>query len=227
VGDVSDALFTVGEAAPDNGLEALAEDGAAGPLGGSLATRTGLASPISPGVWAVHQSPGALFMAGQMDAGEGLEDIAEDGDPSVLAPAAAARTVASGVFNTPDGAGSPGPVGPGSAYVFEFEAEPGDHLSFVTMFIQSNDLFYAPTDAGIPLFSGSGAPLDGDVSGMVFLFDAGTESNAQPGVGPYQAPRQPGPDMGPPESAMVEPVNDGYVYPDVESIIRVVVTPVG
>ena len=39
----------------------------------------------------------------------------------------------------------------------------GDYLSFATMFVQSNDLFYAPEPSGIPLFDGE-TPVDGDMT---------------------------------------------------------------
>ena len=108
---------------------------------------------------------------------------------------AAADYPVSGVFNTPVGAGGPAPIFPGEAYEFTFGANPGDKLSFATMFVQSNDLFYAPTGAGIALFNGM-TPVNGDVTAQVHLWDAGTEMNEEPGVGANQAPRQGGPNMG-------------------------------
>jgi hypothetical protein len=33
-------------------------------------------------------------------------------------------------------------------------AEPGDRLAFASMFVQSNDLFYAPAPAGLAFFAG-------------------------------------------------------------------------
>ena len=56
---------------------------------------------------------------------------------------------ATGVFNTPAGEAGPGPLFPGGVYEATFDAAPGTHLSFATMFVQSNDLFYAPAGAGI------------------------------------------------------------------------------
>ena len=41
----------------------------------------------------------------------------------------------SGVFNTPVGASSPAPIFPGEAYEFTLGANPGDMLSFATMFV--------------------------------------------------------------------------------------------
>ena len=54
----------------------------------------------------------------------------------------------SGVFAVPMGKSEPAPLFPGDAYEFEINAGPhvlpgdgGTRLSFVTMFVQSNDLF--------------------------------------------------------------------------------------
>jgi hypothetical protein len=60
---------------------------------------------------------------------------------------------------------------PGSAYEFSFTAEPGTRLSFATMFVQSNDLFYAPSSSGIPLLDSSGNPTSGDITDLVMLWE--------------------------------------------------------
>jgi len=44
---------------------------------------------------------------------------------------------------------------PGGSYQFNFTANPGEKLSLATMFVQSNDLFYAPNGMGINLFDAS------------------------------------------------------------------------
>jgi hypothetical protein len=210
-------------------LEGLAEDGAVSEYHGQLAARTGLTSPIAPGVFAVHSGASVLFMAGADDRGEGLEALAEDGDPSALAAAVALRNgvIESGAFTTPEGAAGPAPAFPGDTYVFTVMGRPGDRLSFATMLVQSNDLFYAPAEAGVALFDTSGNPASGGVTGMVLLWDAGTETNEVPGVGPNQAPRQAGANTGDPENGTVRQVNDGYSYPDIDQVIRVTIMPIG
>ena len=62
----------------------------------------------------------------------------------------------SGVFATPVGADGPGPIGPGGAYEFSFSAAPGSALSFVNMFVPSNDFFYGPDENGIALWDDNG-----------------------------------------------------------------------
>lgn len=220
-------LFTVGEADRGDGLEALAEDGDASALGAAVVDETGLTVPLSPGVWAVHMQDGPLFTAGEADRGLGLEALAEDGDPAALAASldGSAGVMSSGAFTTGAGAAMAGPIGPGAFYVFSVMAEPGDRLSLATMFVQSNDLFYAPDGTGIALFDANGMAFSGDVTAQLMLWDAGTEANEEPGVGLNQAPRQAGPDTGDDEAGTVALVNDAYTYPDVSDIILVTVTP--
>ena len=74
--------------------------------------------------------------------------------------------MASGVFNTPDGADSPGVIVPGASYSFAVHAEAGTTLYFATMFVQSNDLFFAPGE-GIELLAADGMPVMGDPSALV------------------------------------------------------------
>jgi hypothetical protein len=100
-------------------------------------------------------------------------------------------------------------------------------LYFTLMFGQSNDLFFAPGEGGIPLFTRSGNPVNGVFTGSVGLWDAGTEVNQEPFVGADQAPRQAEPNTGESEGGLVQPiilVNDGFDYPAVLSSLRVTIT---
>lgn len=221
-------LFIDGQADFGDGLEGVAEDGNAGPLGMALEARSGYVSPFAPGVYAIHEHDvQPLFMNGQADYGDGLEGLAEDGSVATLGAALAANPMVSayGIFNTPDGGASPGPIGPGASYSFTVTATDGDHLSLATMLIQTNDLFYAFGQDGLDLFTTGGAPRSGDVTPSLQLWDAGTEVNEFPGVGMYQAPRQSGPDSGPDENGTVRIVNDGFTYPAVSDAIRITLTP--
>ncbi len=162
----------------------------------TLPDNSTIAVPLAPGVWVVHKSTEKpLFTSGAKDNGEGLEALAEDGIASTLGNSVDGKFKSSGVFDTPMGKNDAGAIGPGEKYEFEVTAEPGDHLSFATMFVQSNDLFYAPADNGIALFNGDTAKT-GDLSGIL-LWDSGTEENETPGVGENQAPRQGDPNTGP------------------------------
>ncbi|MEM7373926.1 MAG: spondin domain-containing protein [Bacteroidota bacterium] len=183
--------------------------------------------PLAPGAWAIHSTPDPMFTVGEADYGFGLEGIAEDGNAGDLGTWLAAKMgTPSGVFNTPVDSAGPGPLFPGAAYEFNITAAPGMYLSLATMFVQSNDLFYAPDGSGIPLFDMDGTPVSGDVTPMFDLWDAGTEENEQPGVGMNQAPRQTGPNTGPVDSdSLVRLITDSFVYPDDEEVIRVIITP--
>jgi hypothetical protein len=199
----------------------------------TLRSSTGATAPApnSPGLWIVHTGKQPVFTAGKLDRGQGLEAQAEDGDPSKLAASVknGKGVISSGVFNTPVGDDKPGPALPGKAYHLTFEASPGDRLTVTTMFGQSNDLFYAPSDEGIALFE-KGAPIQGDITSRFYLWDAGTEVNEEPGFGPNQAPRQSAPNTGTSEQKPVrriEDVKDGFTYPRVDQVIRVTVTSGG
>ena len=76
------------------------------------------------------------------------------------------------------------------------------------MFVQSNDWFFAPSSSGISLFDGD-APVEGDITSLVGLWDAGTEADETPGEGPNQAPRQAGPNTGDTQGTAISAV-DGY-----------------
>ena len=92
------------------------------------------------------------------------------------------------------------------------------------MFVQSNDLFFAPGGDGIALYDKGGKAVMGDVTSQVALWDAGTELNEEPGVGPAQAPRQPRPNYGEPDpNPNVRIARDTFGnLPPVADVIRVV-----
>jgi nucleoid-associated protein YgaU len=193
----------------------------------NISADSDLPTPFAPGVWVLHSEPGPLFIEGEADKGYGLEALAEDGDPSALAEALNGMGLRAGVFNTPAGADGPGVALPGGAYEFEVKAAPDTpYLSFATMFVQSNDLFIGPGEAGIALFDMDGMAMEGmqDITAELQLWDAGTEANEEPGVGGEQAPRQSGPNMGIPDvDDTVRVVDDGYAYPEVAALVKVTI----
>lgn len=222
VHSMPNALFEEGMDDYGNGLEHLAEDGNSADLGEYLVMHSGYVSPIGPGVWVVHHKEEMpLFMQDMNDYGNGLEALAEDGNPSGLAETLMDAGYKSGIYNTPEGAGGPGAVMPGEKYTFSFEANDGDYLSFASMLGQSNDLFFAPGgDMGIRLFNEM-EPVSGDVTSMVMLWDAGTEVNEYPGAGIHQPSQMNG---GMDENGHVMMVDDDFTYPEVDQIIKVTIT---
>ncbi|MDQ1316442.1 MAG: hypothetical protein QG588_89 [Candidatus Poribacteria bacterium] len=217
-------LFMAGMFDYGEGLESIAEDGNPAILGAKLASETGVPVLFSPGVWAIHTINAPIFEANQFDYGKGLESQAEDGNPTVLAQSLLGDTsiISSSIFS----AEKPGPIASGGEVDFSFYANPGQKLSFTTMFGQSNDLFFAPSDAGVELFDANGTPINGDITSQVMFWDAGTEVNQQPGVGPDQAPREKAPNTGTSEHAfvqLIQDVKDGFAYDDVSESIRVTI----
>ena len=182
---------------------------------------------ISPGAYSIHRGSGnPLFKVGMYARRTGLEAQAEDGNPEMLILLAShhAGVLTNGTFKHPVGADMPGPVTPGAAFEFEVKASPGAHLFITFMFGQSNDLFFG-NENGIDLFDKDGKPLNGDVTSQFGLWDAGTEVNEEPGIGPNQAPRQKNPNTGTSEKKKVGPVKDGFTYPATTDVLRITITP--
>jgi hypothetical protein len=195
----TDVLFTEGKADRGLGLEAIAESGNVTQLASELSSATGVATPLSPGVFVVHRAAGPLFKLGEADRGQGLERIAEEGNPTMLMNQlneVLAVGTSSGTFTEPDGDYGTHPLLPGLSYTFEVKAYPGDRLSLVSMFGMSNDWFFGTAPEGLALFDAAGQPITGDATAMVRLYDLGTELSEEPGVGPNVAPQQPSPNTG-------------------------------
>lgn len=185
---------------------------------------------LSPGLWVTHEREVRLFREG-VAANGGLEELAETGNPGVLIKNLEGRghsgphgEMLHGVFNTPVGAGEPGPIVPGGAYEFTFTAKPGMRLSLAMMFGQSNDWFYAPKRQGIDLFT-NGKPLSGDITSEFMLFDAGTEKDEEPGIGPNQGARQKDINAGEPENGKVHTAKSSAFFTKNGELFKITITP--
>lgn len=192
-------LFALGDAAPELGLEALAEDGDPSALVASLTPLSGVTQMVSAGVWAVSDgAASAMYTMGAPAPGNGLEGLAEDGKFGDLWDAVQAdgAVVVNGVTEQNQVDYQNGPLLPGGIYKFEFDADPGARLHFAHMFVPSNDWFIAFEGDGLALFDGAGVPLDGDVTAEVQLLDAGSEINQRVGYGLDQVHLQSGPNTG-------------------------------
>jgi hypothetical protein len=162
-------------------------------------------APIAPGVFLIDPAR-AVFTSGKAASAE-LQALAEDGNFEPLQKALMAK------FGAHAGMFVPG-------LEFTVTAKPGDRLSFATMFVQSNDKFYAPAGGSFALFDANGKPVSGDLTASVRLFDAGTEADQQPGAGADQAPRQKAANQGADQNGVVTEADDGFAYPAVAEVIR-------
>ena len=217
--DGQNPIFTEGSVDYGLGLEDLAETGNAAPLSSYLEMHSGYVSPVAPGVWVVHkkgQKP--IFKEDTPDYGDGLEALAEVGDPTGVYNTLMDEGYETGVYNTPIGASGPGPLFPGQTYTFTFDAKAGEYLSFADMLGKSNDEFFAPGDMGIRLFNGT-RPIKGDITNQVLLWDAGTEINEYPGAGIHQGAGETE------ENGNVMVLNDGFMWPEVPQVIKVKIRP--
>ena len=180
--------------------------------------------PLSPGAWALYQGSNPIFTVGGM-ADAGLELIAEDGEVGTTLNALSGieRVSGSGQF-----AGPGGPILSGESSTFNIVALPGDRLQFATMFVQSNDWFYAFEGDGLDLFSGD-SPISGDMTAQVRLYDAGTEEDTAPGTGPDQKPAQAMDEINvgaADDDTMIRNASeDGFSIPATSSVIKVTITP--
>lgn len=193
--------------------------------------------PLSPGAYIVHRAADdSPLLLPRDTANSALEAIAEDGNTAPTSePNGAGESLGypaivpgSVIFDTPVDADMPGPATPGLAYEFTFNAVPGDKLGFVTMFVQSNDWFYTPTDEdnSISLFNDDSTPVSGDVSDQIALWDAGTEIDEEPGSGPNQVLRQSALNTGDPENGSVGSLtSQGKSVTLNGDVIQVTITP--
>jgi len=131
-----------------------------------LPESTGGAVWITPGAYAVYRGENPIFSRNQ-PASSGLEAVAEAGRPGGTpendslvtelentdnVASAGAWTPADTVADPNDPLGEvPGapPIAPGGAFAFDITAERGQKLAFATMFVPSNDAFFAPGAGGI------------------------------------------------------------------------------
>jgi hypothetical protein len=113
----------------------------------------------------------------------------------------------------------------GYAYEARFTAGPGHNLTFATSLIESNDWFFAPDAAGIPLYV-NGQQNVGDITHLVRLWDAGTEINQALGTGNATCGVQTMRDFGAPDPdsrvrKVTETTVGGYPVPAINSMIKV------
>ena len=170
-------------------------------------------APIAPGAYAIVRDGAMIFEAGQPAGGDGLEGLAEDGnaEPFIEHLTAMPGVIEAGLFV------------PGQS--FEVTVRPGERLAFAAMFVQSNDTFVATDPQGFALFDQNKRPLAGEVTDAIHYWDAGTEIDETPGVGPNQAPRQASPNSGPAENGNVDMQNNEFTYPAIAAVVQASIVP--
>jgi hypothetical protein len=225
---IADApLFDDGAADRGEGLEYIAEAGRTATLASVMGELSGAATPFSPGVFAVASAGEPIYSIGLSERGNGLERIAEDGDPMVLAEAMMSAELGDrGIFNTPAGLDDPGPARPGAAFEITLTAAPGDRLAFATMFGMSNDWFFGTPASGIELHDADGTPIAGDVTEQIAIYDAGTELDQELAIGADTGPQQAAPNTGRPDPvAQVRALGAGDYPRPASAHMRVTVEP--
>ena len=161
--------------------------------------------------WALIAAPLALASCNKDD-----DDTAESGTFTVTVE---------NVFQENDyfTAGATDAIPPGGSTTISFRAGQGHYLQLATMYVASNDLFFAPEDEGLALYDDNGDALTGDITSSFILWDAGTEVNEEPGVGPNQPMNQSGPNTGMDENGTVwtiDQVGDGFTYPAADEVFH-------
>jgi len=165
-----------------NGLTNIAEMGDNSLLGTYIKGQTGIFTPLSPVLVVVYNGiNNPIYMAGVIDGGKGLKELAQKGDASGLASYLKTVAGVKAVFVLP--AANTKILLPkigtqaGGHVSQQLNVSKGDRIAIATMYGFSNDWFFASTGNGID------ATQKGDFSSTIGLFDDGTAINQFPGAG--------------------------------------------
>lgn len=193
-------------------------------------------APISHGVWALIERNNIFGL--EMLASEGTARLAEDGFISVKSEelSRAPYVITHGQFRSITQPGES--INPednfalraGEKSEFEVAASPGQRLQLQTMFVQSNDWFYAFSKGGLDLYNGN-TPVSGDVTSELFLYDAGTEADEELGLGTTQkldqdpSDKNIGPDDPEGKVKLAMTKHPDFYIPPTSSVLRITVQP--
>jgi hypothetical protein len=140
-------------------------------------------------VWVGFHNGGFDVYDSGAAASAGLELIAEDGDPSVLAGEFAASSAGmaggvGGVVTSPGGFGPLPVFDPGEVATATFSLDPAQnrYFSFASMLIPSNDAFFANGDPLAHMLFDSSGNFTGPTTILITgdrILDAGTEDNTE------------------------------------------------
>ncbi len=206
-------IFEEGEMASQE-LEMIAETGNAGPLAHQLSLNSGYVSPVAPVLWVLHDKKDKpLFTEGMADYGDGLETLAETGNPGPLHSSLIAAGYETGAQAMRTD-GTEGPLFPGQKYEIHLDGKVGQSLSFASMLGASNDIFFSTGDEGIKLSNGVAEKV---LTHFFELYDAGTEVNEYPGAQTSADTEEGG------VVRLVKDVDDGYMWPQASQVIKVTI----
>lgn len=174
-----------------------------------LNANTGIMTGLSPALIVVYRGDkNPMYELGKTDNGMGLKDIAQFGNVAKLQNSLKSLPNVKGVYVAGNA-----PVAPGSKVTTNFNAEPGDKITYATMFGFSNDWFYANEQS-------IDANTKGEISSKTSLFDSGTGIDQYPGAGNHQALFGGTPQI---ESKIISKVGTQYPVPAVQNVIKVTI----
>lgn len=177
-------IFTSGQTTA-NGLTSLAEAGDNTALYNYIKSNTGIFTPLSPILVVVYSGiDNPLFKLGEKDRGEGLKDLAQQGNANILAAALKSKPGVKNVYvlAAPATTVLLPVIGQqaGGSVTQELSVVKGDRVAIATMYGFSNDWFFSSAD------NGADATQTADISSTIKLFDNGTAVDQFPGAGNTQ-----------------------------------------
>ena len=212
-------LFTSGQSTA-NGLTGIAEMGDNTQLSAYTKSITGIFTPLSPILVVVYNGiDNPIYKIGENDRGQGLKDLAQQGNADNLAAYLKGKPGIKAVYVLP----APTtkvllPVigkNAGGLVSQDIDVAKGDRLAIATMYGFSNDWFFASVDNGVD------PTQKGDISTSIKLYDDGTAVNQFPGAGITQFNLAGTPlKLSQPISAVPNP-NPFTTLPDITGIIKV------
>lgn len=177
-------IYTSGQPTA-NGLTPLAEMGDNAALNTYIQSNTGIFTPLSPILVVVYSgTANPFYKTGENDRGQGLKNLAQQGDASVLAKSLMGMPGVKNVYVLPAPTTTvllPMIGGAAGGKVSQLlDVHKGDRLAIATMYGFSNDWFFATMDNGVD------PTVAGDVSSSIGLYDNGTAIDQFPGAGNAQ-----------------------------------------
>lgn len=214
-------FFTSGQPTA-NGLTGIAEMGDNTQLSAYTKSITGIFTPLSPILVVVYNGiDNPIYKIGENDRGQGLKDLAQQGNADNLAAYLKGKPGIKAVYVLPApttkvllpviGKNSGGLVSQA------ITVAKGDRLAIATMYGFSNDWFFASADNGVD------PTVKGDISTSIKLFDNGTAIDQFPGAGITQFNLAGTPLKDSQPIAAVPNPNPFTTLPDITKIIRVTI----